>query len=70
LKIQDAVHSYKILMQRKSIHCEVLTGKLDKVEKMVKALRKEVSEMEQDKVEQKKELCKLSFKINMRNYKF
>jgi hypothetical protein len=57
-------------MQCKSIHCAVLTGKLDKVEKMIKALRKEVSEMEQDKVEQKKELCKLSFKINMRNYKF
>lgn len=68
LKIQDAVMSYERLMELKTNHCELLTGKLKKMENKVIGLQKELSEtkemksqLEHQKVEWEQELCNLRY---------
>ncbi|XP_011367817.1 ankyrin repeat domain-containing protein 26 isoform X2 [Pteropus vampyrus] len=66
LKIQDAVMSYERLLELKKNHCELLTGKIKKIENKVIGLQKELSEtkemksqLEHQKVEWEQELCNL-----------
>uniref|UniRef100_A0A8D1ASP1 Ankyrin repeat domain 26 n=1 Tax=Sus scrofa TaxID=9823 RepID=A0A8D1ASP1_PIG len=66
LKIQDAVLSYERLLELKKSHCDVLNGKIKKMENKVSGLQKELSEtkevksqLEHQKVEWEQELCSL-----------
>lgn len=66
LKIRDAVYSYKRLIEFKRSHCELLTGKLKRMENKFKELQKEVSEtkevrslLEHEKAEWEQELSNL-----------
>lgn len=68
LKIQDAVMSYERLLELKKNHCELLTGKIKKIENKVIGLQKELSEtkemksqLEHQKVEWEQELCNLRY---------
>uniref|UniRef100_A0A8D1AX14 Ankyrin repeat domain-containing protein 26 n=1 Tax=Sus scrofa TaxID=9823 RepID=A0A8D1AX14_PIG len=73
LKIQDAVLSYERLLELKKSHCDVLNGKIKKMENKVSGLQKELSEtkevksqLEHQKVEWEQELCSLSCKYYKR----
>ena len=68
LKIQDAVLSYERLLELKKSHCDVLNGKIKKMENKVSGLQKELSEtkevksqLEHQKVEWEQELCSLRY---------
>lgn len=68
LKIQDAVLSYERLIELRKNHCEMLTGKIKKMEKRISGLQKELSEtkemksqLEHQKVEWEQELCNLRY---------
>ncbi|KAM7158327.1 ankyrin repeat domain-containing protein 26 isoform 2-T3 [Molossus nigricans] len=70
LKIQDAVLSYERLIELRNNHCELLTGKIKKMESRVSGLQKELSEtkemksqLEHQKVEWEQELCNLRFTL-------
>ncbi|KAK1338693.1 hypothetical protein QTO34_019350 [Cnephaeus nilssonii] len=70
LKIQDAVLSYERLIELRKNHCELLTGKIKKMEKRISGLQKELSEtkemksqLEHQKVEWEQELCNLRFTL-------
>ncbi|XP_036906942.1 ankyrin repeat domain-containing protein 26 isoform X2 [Sturnira hondurensis] len=70
LKIQDALLSYERLIELKKNHCEILTGKIKKMENRISELQKELSEtkemksqLEHEKVEWEQELCNLRFTL-------
>ncbi|XP_023617733.1 ankyrin repeat domain-containing protein 26 isoform X1 [Myotis lucifugus] len=70
LKIQDTVLSYERLIELRKNHCEMLTGKIKKMEKRISGLQKELSEtkemksqLEHQKVEWEQELCNLRFTL-------
>lgn len=72
LKIRDAVYSYKRLIELKRSHCELLTGKLKRVESKCKGLQKEVSEteevrsrLEHEKLAWEQELCRLRCAVSL-----
>ncbi|XP_031532308.2 ankyrin repeat domain-containing protein 26 isoform X3 [Vicugna pacos] len=76
LKIQDAVLSYRRLIELKKNHCELLTGKIKKMENKVSGLQKELSEtkelksqLEHQKVEWEQELCRLRFTLKQEEEK-
>ncbi|XP_031300507.2 ankyrin repeat domain-containing protein 26 isoform X2 [Camelus dromedarius] len=76
LKIQDAVLSYRRLIELKKNHCELLTGKIKKMENKVSGLQKELSEtkelksqLEHQKVEWEQELCSLRFTLKQEEEK-
>ncbi|XP_059952826.1 LOW QUALITY PROTEIN: ankyrin repeat domain-containing protein 26-like [Mesoplodon densirostris] len=76
LKIQDAVLSYERLIELKKDHCELLTGKNNKMESKVTGLPKELSEtkemksqLEHQKVEWEQELCSLRFTLKQEKKK-
>ncbi|CAH7183908.1 ankyrin repeat domain-containing protein 30A [Phodopus roborovskii] len=76
LKIRDAVYSYKRLIEFKKSHCELLTGKLKKMENKFKELQKEVSEakevrsqLEHAKVAWEQELSSLRFALKQEEEK-
>lgn len=68
LKIQDAVISYERLIELRKNHCELLTGKIKKMENKISGLQKELSEtkemksqLEHQKVKWEQELCNLRY---------
>ncbi|XP_053525346.1 LOW QUALITY PROTEIN: ankyrin repeat domain-containing protein 26-like [Artibeus jamaicensis] len=70
LKIQDALLSYERLIELKKNHCEILTGKIKKMENKNSELQKELSEtkemksqLEHQKVKWEQELCNLRFTL-------
>ncbi|XP_066136347.1 ankyrin repeat domain-containing protein 26 isoform X1 [Saccopteryx bilineata] len=70
LKIQDAVLSYERLIELRKNHCELLAGKIKRMENRVGGLHKELSEtkemtsqVEHQKVELEQELCNLRFTL-------
>ncbi|XP_076690340.1 ankyrin repeat domain-containing protein 30A [Callospermophilus lateralis] len=70
LKLWDAVHSYKRLIELKKSHCELLTGKIKKMENKVRELQKELSstkevksQLEHEKVEWEGEIHNLRFAL-------
>ncbi|GAB1291208.1 Ankyrin repeat domain-containing protein 26 [Apodemus speciosus] len=76
LKIRDAIYSYKRLIELKGSHCELLTGKLKRMENKCKGLQKEVSEaeevrsrLEHEKVGWEQELCRLRFALKQEEEK-
>ncbi|XP_028609315.1 ankyrin repeat domain-containing protein 30A isoform X2 [Grammomys surdaster] len=76
LKIRDAVYSYKRLIELKRSHCELLTGKLKRMENRYKGLQQEVSEteevksrLEHEKVGWEQELCRLRFALKQEEEK-
>ncbi|XP_075839126.1 ankyrin repeat domain-containing protein 30A isoform X3 [Microtus pennsylvanicus] len=76
LKIRDAVYSYKRLIEFKRSHCELLTGKLKRMENKFKELQKEVSEtkevrslLEHEKAEWEQELSNLRFALKQEEEK-
>uniref|UniRef100_G3T8H1 Ankyrin repeat domain containing 26 n=1 Tax=Loxodonta africana TaxID=9785 RepID=G3T8H1_LOXAF len=76
LKIQDAILSYERLVELKKKHCELLTGKIKKMENKVSGLQKELSEtkeiksqLEHQKVEWERELCSLRFTLKQEEEK-
>lgn len=76
LKIRDAIYSYKRLIEFKKSHCELLTGKLKRMEIKLKGLQKEVSEtkevksqLEHEKVEWEQELSSLRFALKQEEEK-
>ncbi|XP_057631361.1 ankyrin repeat domain-containing protein 26-like isoform X2 [Chionomys nivalis] len=76
LKIRDAVYSYKRLIEFKRSHCELLTGKLKRMENKFKELQKEVSEtkevrslLEHEKAEWEQELSSLRFALKQEEEK-
>uniref|UniRef100_A0A8C3VRQ4 Ankyrin repeat domain-containing protein 26 n=1 Tax=Catagonus wagneri TaxID=51154 RepID=A0A8C3VRQ4_9CETA len=76
LKIQDAVLSYERLLELKKSHCDILTGKIKKMENKVSGLQKELSEtkevksqLEHQKVEWEQELCSLRFTLKQEEEK-
>ncbi|KAM4851995.1 ankyrin repeat domain-containing protein 26-like [Thomomys bottae] len=76
LKIRDAVHSYKRLIELKRNHCEELSGKIKRMESRVRGLQKELSEikegksqLEHEKVEWEQDLCKLRFALKQEEEK-
>ncbi|XP_020920535.1 ankyrin repeat domain-containing protein 26 isoform X7 [Sus scrofa] len=76
LKIQDAVLSYERLLELKKSHCDVLNGKIKKMENKVSGLQKELSEtkevksqLEHQKVEWEQELCSLRFTLKQEEEK-
>ena len=71
LKIQDMILSYERLVELKKSHCELLKGKIKKMESKVRGLQKELSEtkevksqLEHQKVEWKRELGSLRYCIS------
>ncbi|XP_048195184.1 ankyrin repeat domain-containing protein 30A isoform X2 [Perognathus longimembris pacificus] len=76
LKIRDAVHSYKRLIELKKSQCDELSGKIERMESRVRGLQKELSEikegksqLEHEKVEWEQELCKLKFALKQEEEK-
>ncbi|KAM9230297.1 ankyrin repeat domain-containing protein 26 [Dugong dugon] len=76
LKIQDAILSYERLVELKKNHCELLTGKIKKMENKVSGLQKELSEtkeiksqLEHQKVEWEQEICSLRFTLKQEEEK-
>ncbi|XP_023596350.1 ankyrin repeat domain-containing protein 26 isoform X13 [Trichechus manatus latirostris] len=76
LKIQDAILSYERLVELKKNHCELLTGKIKKMENKVSGLQKELSEtkeiksqLEHQKVEWEREICGLRFTLKQEEEK-
>ncbi|XP_035312944.1 ankyrin repeat domain-containing protein 30A isoform X2 [Cricetulus griseus] len=76
LKIRDAVYSYKRLIEFKKSHCELLTGKLKRMENKFKESQKEISEtkevrsqLEHEKVEWEQELSNLRFALKQEEEK-
>ncbi|XP_019489629.1 PREDICTED: ankyrin repeat domain-containing protein 26 [Hipposideros armiger] len=76
LKIQDAIISYERLIELRKSHCELLTGKIKKMENKVSGLQKELSEtkemksqLEHQKVEWEQELCNLRFTLQQEKEK-
>ncbi|KAL6035835.1 hypothetical protein STEG23_034819, partial [Scotinomys teguina] len=76
LKIRDAVYSYQRLIEFKKSHCELLTGKLRRMENKFKELQKEVSEtkevrsqLEHEKAEWEQELSSLRFALKQEEEK-
>nr|XP_048300377.1 ankyrin repeat domain-containing protein 30A isoform X2 [Myodes glareolus] len=76
LKIRDAVYSYKRLIEFKRSRCELLTGKLKRMENKFKELQKEVSEtkevrslLEHEKAEWEQELSNLRFALKQEEEK-
>ncbi|XP_059114445.1 ankyrin repeat domain-containing protein 30A [Peromyscus eremicus] len=76
LKIRDAVYSYQRLIEFKKSHCELLTGKLKRMENKLKELQKEVSEtkevksqLEHEKVEWEQQLSNLRFSLKQEEEK-
>lgn len=65
LKIQDAVHSCRRLIELKNSHCKSLLGKLGAVENEVSGLHKKLSDAEHEKIKQEQELCNLRYDISM-----
>ncbi|KAF7479288.1 Hypothetical predicted protein [Marmota monax] len=70
LKLWDAVHSYKRLIELKKSHCELLIGKIKKMENKVRELQKELSstkevksQLEHEKVEWEGEIHNLRYEI-------
>ncbi|XP_048663545.1 ankyrin repeat domain-containing protein 26 isoform X12 [Marmota marmota marmota] len=70
LKLWDAVHSYKRLIELKKSHCELLIGKIKKMENKVCELQKELSstkevksQLEHEKVEWEGEIHNLRFAL-------
>ncbi|XP_052030649.1 ankyrin repeat domain-containing protein 30A isoform X1 [Apodemus sylvaticus] len=76
LKIRDAIYSYRRIIELKRSHCELLTGKLKRMENKCKGLQKEVSEteevksrLEHAKVGWEQELCRLRFALKQEEEK-
>ncbi|KAM5236503.1 ankyrin repeat domain-containing protein 26-like [Ctenodactylus gundi] len=76
LKIWDAVHSYKRLIELKNNHYELLIGKIKKLENNVSGLQKELTEtkeaksqLQHEKVEMEGELCNLRFALKQEEEK-
>ncbi|XP_051011177.1 ankyrin repeat domain-containing protein 26-like [Acomys russatus] len=76
LKIRDAVYSYKRVIEFKKSHCELLRGKLKRMENKCKGLQKEVSEtkevksqLEHEKVEWGQELSTVRFALKQEEEK-
>ncbi|XP_058388576.1 ankyrin repeat domain-containing protein 26 isoform X5 [Diceros bicornis minor] len=76
LKIQNAVLSYERLIELKKNHCELLTGKIKKMESKISGLQKELSEtkeiksqLEHQKVEWEREVCSLRFTLKQEEEK-
>ncbi|XP_014639086.1 PREDICTED: ankyrin repeat domain-containing protein 26 [Ceratotherium simum simum] len=76
LKIQNAVLSYERLIELKKNHCELLTGKIKKMENKISGLQKELSEtkeiksqLEHQKVEWEREVCSLRFTLKQEEEK-
>uniref|UniRef100_A0A452FRD4 Uncharacterized protein n=1 Tax=Capra hircus TaxID=9925 RepID=A0A452FRD4_CAPHI len=70
LKIRDTILSYERLVELKKSHCELLRGKIKKMESKVRGLQKELSEtkqvtsqLEHQKVEWERELGSLRFTL-------
>uniref|UniRef100_A0A8C6E0L6 Ankyrin repeat domain-containing protein 26 n=1 Tax=Moschus moschiferus TaxID=68415 RepID=A0A8C6E0L6_MOSMO len=70
LKIRDTILSYERLVELKKSHCELLRGKIKKMESKVSGLQKELSEtkevklqLEHQKVEWERELGSLRFTL-------
>ncbi|OWK02915.1 ANKRD26, partial [Cervus elaphus hippelaphus] len=70
LKIRDTILSYERLVELKKSHCELLRGKIKKMESKVSGLQKELSEtkevksqLEHQKVEWEQELGSLRFTL-------
>ncbi|KAI4537975.1 hypothetical protein MG293_011378 [Ovis ammon polii] len=70
LKIRDTILSYERLVELKKSHCELLRGKIKKMERKVRGLQKELSEtkqvksqLEHQKVEWERELGSLRFTL-------
>ncbi|XP_061291784.1 ankyrin repeat domain-containing protein 26 isoform X2 [Bos javanicus] len=70
LKIRDTILSYERLVELKKSHCELLKGKIKKMESKVRGLQKELSEtkevksqLEHQKVEWERELGSLRFTL-------
>ena len=68
LKIRDTILSYERLVELKKSHCELLRGKIKKMESKVSGLQKELSEtkelksqLEHQKVEWERELSSLRY---------
>ena len=68
LKIRDTILSYERLVELKKSHCELLRGKIKKMESKVRGLQKELSEtkevksqLEHQKVEWEQELGSLRY---------
>ncbi|XP_060234611.1 ankyrin repeat domain-containing protein 26-like [Meriones unguiculatus] len=69
LKIQDAVHSYKRLIQLKNNQCKVLRRKLEAMESEGNGLQKKLSEAGHERLEQEQELYKLRFALKQEEEK-
>ncbi|XP_055482194.1 ankyrin repeat domain-containing protein 26-like [Psammomys obesus] len=69
LKIQDAVHSYKRLIQLKNNQCKVLRRKLAAMESEGNGLQKKLSEAGCERLEQEQELYKLRFALKQEEEK-
>nr|XP_044986232.1 ankyrin repeat domain-containing protein 26-like isoform X3 [Jaculus jaculus] len=69
LKIQDSVHSYKRVMQRKDSDCEVLSEKLKIMENQVSELQRKLTEAEHDRIKQEQELCNVRFALKQEEEK-
>ncbi|XP_040104365.1 ankyrin repeat domain-containing protein 26-like isoform X3 [Oryx dammah] len=70
LKIRDTILSYERLVELKKSHCELLRGKIKKMESKVRGLQKELSEtkqvksqLEHQKLEWEQELGSLRFTL-------
>uniref|UniRef100_A0A8C6N3G3 DUF3496 domain-containing protein n=1 Tax=Mus spicilegus TaxID=10103 RepID=A0A8C6N3G3_MUSSI len=69
LKIQNAIHSYKRLIQLKTGHCKVLREKLQTVENEVNELRKKLADAEREQLQQGQELCNVRFTLKQEEEK-
>ncbi|XP_013202895.1 ankyrin repeat domain-containing protein 26-like [Microtus ochrogaster] len=69
LKIQDAVHSHRRLIELKDRHCKALLGKLGAVESEVSGLHKQLSDAEHEKIKQEQERCTLRFALKQEEEK-
>lgn len=64
LKIQNAIHSYKRLIQLKTGHCKVLLEKLQTVENEVNGLRKKLADAAREQLQQGQELCNVRYDVS------
>ncbi|NP_001411419.1 coiled-coil domain containing 144B isoform 1 [Mus musculus] len=69
LKIQNAIHSYKRLIQLKTGHCKVLLEKLQTVENEVNGLRKKLADAAREQLQQGQELCNVRFTLKQEEEK-
>ncbi|XP_023577013.1 ankyrin repeat domain-containing protein 26 isoform X1 [Octodon degus] len=76
LKIWDAIHSYKTVIELKKDHDELLTGKIKKLENKLRGLEKELTEtkelksqLEHEKIQRERELGNLRFALKQEQEK-